>query len=71
LHREATLSEDLVQNVFVPVEAYEGKEVIVKATIGNEKEHYEDGQDNAPEGMKRVQGTTITSRMYSGFSGRM
>jgi hypothetical protein len=39
----------------IHVEAYEGKEVIVKATI----EHYEDGQDNAPDGMKRVQGSPV------------
>lgn len=43
----------------IHVEAYEGKEVIVKATIGNEKAHYGGGQDNAPDGMKRIQGSPV------------
>ncbi|MBS9460853.1 DUF4097 family beta strand repeat protein [Flagellimonas sp. 389] len=41
----------------IHVEAYEGKEVVIKASFGSEKRHYKDDGNN--NGMKRISNTSL------------
>ncbi|RDY58699.1 DUF4097 family beta strand repeat-containing protein [Flagellimonas nanhaiensis] len=44
----------------ITVDAYEGAEVIIKASFGSEKRHYqEDKKDNNRNGMKRINGSSL------------
>ncbi|PRX57664.1 DUF4097 family beta strand repeat-containing protein [Flagellimonas meridianipacifica] len=42
----------------IKVEAYEGKEVVIKASFGSKKQHYKDDSKEKP-GMKRISSTSL------------